>query len=58
MLISDGLVTDYLEIGHPAHRGDVGGMVVIIVARALVTTRTGQTPPAPGLSLALARAEM
>ena len=50
-------MTDYLEIGHPAHRGDVGGMVVIIVG-ALVTTRAGQTPPAPGLSLALARAEM
>ena len=49
---------DHLEIGHPAHRGDVGGVLVLVMlGPGLVSTGAGQTPPAPGLCL-LARAEM
>ena len=50
-------MTDYLEIGHPAHRRDVGGVLVLVMLGPGLVSTAGQTPPAPGLCL-LARAEM
>ena len=52
------LTGDYLEIGHPAHRGDVGGVlelvrVLVVAALGLVPAHAGQTAPAPPLGLAL-----
>ena len=53
---------DHLEIGHPAHRGDVGGVlelvwVLVVPARRMRTVHTRQTPPAPPLLRLPARAE-
>ena len=57
---------DHLEIGHPAHRGDVGGVLELVWVclvvparrmRRMRTVHTRQTPPAPPLLRLPARAE-